>query len=152
MTNYWQQLGKTRKWTPNKDIRLKTRYDLVDFRLELAHQLIGGYRDRKRGHAAQEALDIPHIFCKLERPKSICKLCTKHVDRKRKETVYGFKNCNKHLCSEQCFRTFHLGINFVSHERKHVSTCSSMLYISYCEHNMYILSDSGVISVYINRH
>lgn len=97
--------------TPNKDIRLKTRYDLLDFRMKVAQQLIGGYRGRKRGHATQDALDTPHIFCKLERPRSTCKWCTKHGDRKRKETVYGCKNCNKHLCSEQCFREFHLDIN-----------------------------------------
>lgn len=59
--------------TPNKDIQLKTRYDLLDFRMEMAQQLIGAYIDRKRGHATQEALNIPHIFCKLERTRSTCK-------------------------------------------------------------------------------
>uniref|UniRef100_A0A8W8NLY0 Uncharacterized protein n=1 Tax=Magallana gigas TaxID=29159 RepID=A0A8W8NLY0_MAGGI len=71
------RLPKIHEWsrqiTPNKDIRLKTRYDLLDFRMEMAQQLIGAYIDRKRGHATQEALNIPHIFCKLERTRSTCK-------------------------------------------------------------------------------
>lgn len=60
------------------------------------------------------------------------------------------------MCSEQCFiQKSTYKITLFHMKKNHVSICSLMLYISYCEHNMYdvcILSDSCVISVYINRH
>lgn len=97
--------------TNGKDLPAKTRFDLLDFRMEVAQQLIGGFRGRKRGHHLQGILDPPHVFCHLDRLKSTCKWCTKHGEKKRKETVYGCKGCNKHLCSERCFREFHSDVN-----------------------------------------
>lgn len=97
--------------TSSKTVQLKSRYDLLDFRIDVSNKLIGGFRGRKRGLSMQNTLDLPHNFVKLDRSKSTCKWCTKHGEKKRKETVNGCISCNKHLCSEQCFRAFHLDIH-----------------------------------------
>nr|XP_022343981.1 uncharacterized protein LOC111137045 [Crassostrea virginica] len=97
--------------TSSKTVQLKSRYDLLDFRIDVSNKLIGGFRGRKRGLSMQNTLDLPHNFVKLDRSKSTCKWCTKHGEKKRKETVNGCISCNKHLCSEQCFRAFHLDMH-----------------------------------------
>lgn len=50
--------------------------------MDVTKQPMRGLRGRKRDHAAQDALDTPHILAK--RPRSTCKCCTKHVDKKYK--------------------------------------------------------------------
>ena len=85
----------------------KTRFQLLDFRLVVAEQLIAGFRGRKRGCALRE-INNTHVLDRLQRHKSTCKWCTKHGEMKRKETVYGCSSCNVHLCSMACFRRYHL--------------------------------------------
>ena len=84
----------------------KTRYHLLDFRVQVAEQLIGGFRGRKRGYPLKD-VSTAHVLGKLNRNRSTCKWCIKQGEKKRKDTVYGCKSCNIHLCSIGCFRRYH---------------------------------------------
>ncbi|XP_052083040.1 piggyBac transposable element-derived protein 4-like [Mytilus californianus] len=84
----------------------KKRYSLLDFRIDIAKQLIGNFTKRNRRIVNQQP-NNNHVSVRLNRTKRRCKWCTKQGEKKRKETVYGCSNCNIHLCRESCFEHYH---------------------------------------------
>lgn len=84
----------------------KTRYQLLDFRVDVAQQLIAGFKGRKRRLPLNDVA-VVHSLDRLQRKRSYCKWCTKEGDKRRKDTVYGCKFCNIHLCSPGCFTRYH---------------------------------------------
>ena len=91
----------------------RSRYSLLDFRMDVAKQLIGWFSARKLPRA------IPHLgvsavgniamhqSVRLDRKRSTCKWCTRHGEKRRKETVYGCSVCQIHLCQGMCFQCYH---------------------------------------------
>lgn len=84
----------------------KKRYTMLDFRTDVAKQLIGGFTKRNR-HMLNRQANSNHVCVHLNRSKTRCKWCTKHGEKKRKETVFGCSNCDIHLCKEGCFEQYH---------------------------------------------
>ncbi|KAJ8308564.1 hypothetical protein KUTeg_013438 [Tegillarca granosa] len=83
-------------------------YDLLDFRLDIANQLINNFSCRKRKIPTENPVGGPlHEQVRSDRPKSTCKWCPKFGEKKRKETVKGCSLCNVHLCSINCFDRYH---------------------------------------------
>lgn len=89
--------------------RAKKRYRQLDFRINLATQLVGNY-SRLRASVAPARPRSTHAHLKLGRKRSTCKLCTKTGEKKRKTTQLGCEKCDKHLCSIACHNTFHMNI------------------------------------------
>ena len=94
-------------------VNRKKRFRNLDFRLELARDLIGGYSKRKRSGISMnfpgvvEAENIHgHINGRLPGPKRRCQYHLKTLNQRR-ETVYGCSVCNVHLCKEGCHHRFH---------------------------------------------
>ena len=94
-------------------VNKKKRFRNVDFRLELARDLIGGYSRRKRSSVSMnhpgliEAENVNgHINGRLPGAKPRCQYHLK-VLKQRRETVYGCSVCNVHLCKEGCHSHFH---------------------------------------------
>lgn len=84
------------------------KYDLLDFRLDIANQLINNFSCRKRKIPTENPVGGPlHEQVRSDRPKSTCKWCPKFGEKKRKETVKGCSLCNVHLCSINCFDRYH---------------------------------------------
>ncbi|KAJ8321519.1 hypothetical protein KUTeg_000931 [Tegillarca granosa] len=76
------------------------KYDLLDFRLDIANQLINNFSCRKRKIPTENPVGGPlHEQVRFDRPKSTCKWCPQFGEKKRKETVKGCSLCNVHLCS-----------------------------------------------------
>lgn len=105
----------------NQIVRRKKRYTQLDFRVNLVVELINGYSfSRKRTPVLaifpmNNGNPNVHKYIRLNKKKSTCKYCTKHGEKKRKESVFGCKKCDKHLCSFECHRRFHavLGVTVV---------------------------------------
>ena len=95
----------------SKRVHKRKIYTHVDFRVELAGQLIGGLSRRKRkaqpsfvGPVTPEN-QLAHVNEHMGITKG--KRCKGHLMKgKRKETVYGCKVCGVHLCKE-CHAGFH---------------------------------------------
>ena len=100
----------------------RSRRTHLQFRLELAKELIGGYSGRKRYGGKKRkatpfdnALSLPnlpgHSEVKLEGRKGACMNCSLHGHRnpsgRTPETVYGCNRCAVHLCRGGCFLEFH---------------------------------------------
>lgn len=88
----------------------KKRFTHVDFRLELAQHLIAGFSGRKRKSMEnREVVHEPQNFAGHESTHMGTKRrCRVHMNRKeRKETVYGCKVCNAHLCKDGCHFAYH---------------------------------------------
>jgi hypothetical protein len=51
-----------------------------------------------------------HAYTRLNRKRSICKFFPKYGEKRRKETLSGCVKCNKHLCTVDCHRQFHVNI------------------------------------------
>jgi hypothetical protein len=96
----------------------KRRYRQVDFRVNLAQQLIGGYNGYKRkgcdtkahiGATPLTAQALPgHMFVSLldQKKRSYCKVHSKR-DKERKDTIHGCSKCMVHLCSQACHTAYH---------------------------------------------
>jgi hypothetical protein len=52
----------------------------------------------------------PLLHAYTTRKRSICKFCPKYGEKRRKETLSGCVKCNKHLCTVDCHRQFHVNI------------------------------------------
>lgn len=88
----------------------KKRFTHFDFRCELAHQLIGGFSSRKRkgGELGSVQLNPQNLHGHESVNMKTKRRCKVHAGRKeRKETVFGCKLCNVHLCKEGCHYSFH---------------------------------------------
>ena len=90
----------------------KKRYTHLDYRYELAHQLVAGFSGRKRrepqptnAHNDDENLaghESVHMNTKRR--------CRVHMNRKeKKETVFGCKVCSVHLCKDVCHNIYYNG-------------------------------------------
>ena len=91
----------------------RSRRNHLQFKLEVAKQLIGGYSGRKRYAGKKRkatpfdnAISLPnlpgHHEVKLEGQKGACICCSVHNRRnpsgRTPETVYGCDRCGVHLC------------------------------------------------------
>ena len=100
----------------------KSRRNHLQFKLEVAKQLIGGYSGRKRYAGKKRkathfdnAISLPnlpgHHEVKLEGRKGACICCSVHNRRnpsgRTPETVYGCDRCGVHLCRSGCFLQYH---------------------------------------------
>ena len=91
----------------------KKRYSHIDFRIDLALELIAGFCKRKRraseidngGLVSAENIE-GHIHGKLSGPKGRCRYHLKKLNV-RKGTVYGCTVCRVHLCKDGCHNMFH---------------------------------------------
>ncbi|XP_069128977.1 piggyBac transposable element-derived protein 4-like [Argopecten irradians] len=88
----------------------KKRFTHLDFRCELAHQLIAGFSGRKR-KARELVKQVQNVenYPGHESVKFGCKRrCRVHLSRKeRRETYFGCRVCNVHLCKEGCHFLYH---------------------------------------------
>ena len=86
---------------------------LLEFRKELAKQMIGDHREgRKRKRTKEADVHGGGHFPKHVKKKGYCAYC-KHIKKKRpSESRYIFEGCseksNIHLCLDPCFKKFHL--------------------------------------------
>lgn len=90
----------------------RKRFTHVDFRMELVHQLIAGYSRRKEKAAepVQVVQDPQNNLGHESVHMGSKRRCQVHMKTKeRKETVYGCKVCNAHLCKDGCHFTYHSG-------------------------------------------
>ena len=88
----------------------KKRFTHLDFRCELAHELIAGFSGRKRkGRELEELVQNIENYPGHESVKFGCKRrCRMHLSRKeRRETYFGCRVCNVHLCRDGCHFQFH---------------------------------------------
>lgn len=76
------------------------KYTLLDFRVDVAKELIGQFSRRKR-HSCVPQPDQSHRLVRIVGAKRRCRWCSKQ--QIRRETVYGFNSCNIHLCKNDCF-------------------------------------------------
>ncbi|CAG2227154.1 unnamed protein product [Mytilus edulis] len=103
----------------NQVEKKKKRYTQLDFRINLVSHLINGYSYTKKKTPALVVYPMNmsnpnlHRHTRLKRKKSTCKFCTKHGEKKRKETIHGCIKCDKHLCCFECHRRFHSVIGVV---------------------------------------
>ena len=101
-----------------------SKYNLKNFRLKLAEQLIGTYCSRKRAGRPPRSATLPplripcleHLPSRGEKSRR-CKYCkSKRVPSRRRESVWVCKACpgNPHLCltgvddGSDCFKLWHL--------------------------------------------
>lgn len=90
----------------------RKRFTHLDFRMELVHQLIAGFSGRKRKAAEPiQVVQDPQNYLGHESVHMGSKRrCRVHMTKKeRKETVFGCKVCNVHLCKDGCHFTYHSG-------------------------------------------
>ena len=99
----------------------RSRRTLLNFRLELSKQLIGGFCGRKKYAGKRKvtpldnALSLPklpgHHEVRLEGRKGACISCSLHGRRNQSgrtpETVFGCGRCGVHLCRSGCFLEYH---------------------------------------------
>lgn len=85
-------------------VKPRKQYSLLDFRCDLAEQLVGGYSGRALHRSARGQ---GHTCERLDRKRSTCKWCPKHEAKKRRETVFGCVTCGVHLCQGGCFEAYH---------------------------------------------
>ncbi|KAJ8313841.1 hypothetical protein KUTeg_008402 [Tegillarca granosa] len=74
--------------------------------------LINDFSSRKIAKSVPKSVTpvVPldrHQCVKLNRKRSTCKLCTKHGQKKREETLFGCSACSVHLCRGLCFQLYH---------------------------------------------
>ena len=91
----------------------RTKKTYTHFHFDVAHGLIAGFTSRKRQsnvlqHVRPEAItnDLTHEHVHLGVKSKRCKW---HLMQKRprRETVYGCKICNVHLCKDGCHLAYH---------------------------------------------
>lgn len=82
----------------------KKRYTLLDFRVDVAKELIGQFSRRKM-HCCVPQPDQRHRLIRVVGAKRRCRWCSKQ--QIRRETVYGCNSCNIHLCKNGCFVNYH---------------------------------------------
>ena len=84
---------------------LRKTYCIIDFRIDLAKELIGNYSYRKR-ELANVNIEPKHQLTRLEcrRPK-VCRHHKNFFGTSRR-TVFGCKGCGLHMC-EQCYPRAH---------------------------------------------
>ncbi|XP_060579431.1 piggyBac transposable element-derived protein 4-like [Ruditapes philippinarum] len=93
----------------------KKRFEHLDFRIELIEELIAGFAKRKRGPGDRAALvglvdqENQHLHRNERMPGDKGARCRYHRAylNKRKETVYGCRICNVHLCKDGCHARYH---------------------------------------------
>lgn len=81
-------------------------------RMELVHQLIAGYsRQKEKAAEPVQVVQDPQNNLGHESVHMGSKRrCRVHMKKsERKDTVYGCKVCNAHLCKDGCHFTFHSG-------------------------------------------
>ena len=101
-------------YTKTSRQRTKKNYSHIDFRLEVAHGLIAGFHARKHKSLSPQDVGLvaqgqPHAntYMGAKRAKK-CKWHLMHKDvMPRKETRYGRKLCNVHLCKDGCHYAYH---------------------------------------------
>ena len=96
------------------------RFDQMEFRLELAEELINRFNGRQRVPPEFNVTPRPvlenlsgHVLVHSEakRPKRCKTHCTLQPNKKpRRETIYMCQQCNQHQCPD-CFRIVHLPNN-----------------------------------------
>ncbi|XP_069127706.1 piggyBac transposable element-derived protein 4-like [Argopecten irradians] len=97
------------KETPGATATKRTAYKLLDFRCDVATELIGGFTTRKlpmRLTAPVHPAAV-HTISRLDRKRSTCKWCTKHGEKRRRDTQFGCSMCDVHLCQGACFTSYH---------------------------------------------
>lgn len=79
---------------------------MLNIRVEVTQQLIRDYRNRKRGHAPQNALGTLTVFVpnKTVQDQLTCRSDAPTMDIKKR--LRFFRNCGRQQCSKQFFRTF----------------------------------------------
>eukprot|EP00062_Callorhinchus_milii_P007407 gi/632948985/ref/XP_007889898.1/ PREDICTED: piggyBac transposable element-derived protein 4-like isoform X2 [Callorhinchus milii] len=92
-------------------VNKKKNYSHLDFRCELVRQLIGGYSSRKRRSVPMDDNFVLHRNVVMGHESvhmGYKRRCKVHLQKKvRKETVYGCKICNIHLCKDGCHFQYH---------------------------------------------
>ena len=99
-------------------VKPKTRYALLDFRLDLADELIGGFSSRKKKAAKRKHQTVDrdnvsaHKLIKFDGRKRACVLCRQNQTRtsagRAVESSYGCDVCQVNFCKDTCFPQ-HLG-------------------------------------------
>lgn len=79
---------------------------LLNFRVEVTQQLIRDYRNRKRGHAPQNALGSLKVFLQMEPYKINLEVMYQPWTKIKRGSLRFFRNCGRQQCSKQFFRTF----------------------------------------------
>ena len=90
----------------------KKGYKHIDFRMELAKQLIGNFSSRKRKSVAgapnvlAPVENVEHVNTHMQKSRGV--QCAWHkMQGVRKEVVHGCKICNIHLCRNICHQAYH---------------------------------------------
>ncbi len=107
------------KHSPNHQRRPKTLC-LLDFVLELIDGLLSGYTSgAKRGRPALQPVEnrlytrcMPGTFQK----PSWCHVCLSRFQKgmqKKRQTIHGCLDCDRHLCLPDCFAAYHTKLNYV---------------------------------------
>ena len=106
----------------------RARRSLLQFKLELAKQLIGGfcgrkrYPGKKRKFASQDNAiamhNLPgHQEVKFQGRKKACVHCSNHGRKtpsgRTPETTYGCNRCGVNLCRNSCFLQYHTENSYV---------------------------------------
>jgi hypothetical protein len=83
----------------------KKRFHHLDFRLELAHELIAGFNGPEMQNVQFQPQNLQgHEFVHMKSKRRCCV----HLNNKvRKETVYGCNTCGVHLCKDGCHFQYH---------------------------------------------
>lgn len=91
----------------------KKRFTHLDFCMELARGIIGGFTSRKRRMSNKENVGTilednlnGHVFTRMGDKKRVCAYC-KTLGGPRKETRFGCAICNVYLCRGGCHARFH---------------------------------------------
>lgn len=80
---------------------------LLNFRVEVTQQLIRDYRNRKRGHAPQNALGKLKVFFANGTVQDQLRSDAPTMDIKiKRDSLRFFRKCGRQQCSKQFFRTF----------------------------------------------
>ena len=97
--------------------RERKRQAQLDFRVNLVMQLVDGYSSTSKTvkplmtiYPMANGDPLLHAYTRLNRKRSICKFFPKYGEKRRKETLSGCVKCNKHLCTVDCHRQFHVNI------------------------------------------
>lgn len=88
----------------------RKRFTHLDFRMELVHQMIAGFSGlkRKAEEPVQVVQDPQNYLVHESVHKGSKRRCRVHMSKmERKETAFGCKVCNVHLCKDGCHFTYH---------------------------------------------
>lgn len=98
------------KESKNHVIRTKTgrhrERTQLEFRTQLAHQLLGDYRGKRKRESLpeQQTRGLSHWPAEMDK-KRTCKQCAKN--KIRRERIHGCEQCGVNLCIP-CFKPYHL--------------------------------------------